>query len=201
MGLREKRVDAYIAGSADFAQPILRELREIVHEACPEVEETIKWGCPHFVYKGMLCSMSAFQQHCAFGFWKANLVLNGKTEKWTDAMGQFGRITSRKDLPPRRVLLGYVKKAAELNDKRIKPKRPQRPRSVNKELVVPDYFLSALKANQKALSTFSAFPYSKRKDYVEWLSEAKTAGTRERRIQTSIEWLAAGKSRNWKYER
>ena len=200
MATRDKRVDAYIAKSAEFAQPILRELREIVHQGCPEVEEAIKWGFPHFDYKGMLCGMAAFKQHCTFGFWKSKLVLNGEDEQSRDAMGQFGRITSLKDLPPRRVLVGYVKKAAELNDQGIKEHRPKK-RTYKKELAVPDYFTAAVSKNKKASATFKAFPYSKRKDYVQWVTEAKTEETRQRRLATSVEWLAEGKSRNWKYER
>lgn len=200
MGTKDKKIDVYIAKSAEFAQPILRELREIVHQGCPEVEETIKWGFPHFDYKGMFCSMAAFKQHCAFGFWRrSKLVLDPAANKSKEAMGQFGRITSRKDLPPKRVMLAYVRKAVELNDQGIKPVRPKK--RVKKELVVPDYFTAAVKKNNKAMMTFAAFPYSKQKDYVEWVTEAKTDETRQRRLATSVEWLAEGKSRNWKYER
>jgi len=199
MGTRDKRVDAYIAKSADFSQPILRELRKIVHEGCPEVEEAIKWRFPAFMYKGLLCGMAAFKQHCSFGFWKGPLVVEGKDNS-VDSMGQFGRITSIKDLPPKSVMLGYVKKAKQLNDEGVKVPKAKPP-GEKKELIVPDYFLSALKRNKKALTTFDGFPYSKRKDYVEWLSVAKTGGTRQRRLETSVAWLAQGKSRNWKYER
>ncbi len=199
MGTKYKRVDAYIVKSADFAQPILHELRRIVHEGCPEAEEEIKWGSPSFMYKGILCGMAAFKQHCAFGFWKGSLIVNGK-ENNLDAMGQFGRITSLKDLPPKRVLLGYVKKAKQLNDDGVKAPRAK-PQGGEKKLTVPDYFTAVLKKNKKALATFEAFSYSKKKDYVEWLTEAKTDETRQRRLQTSVEWLAEGKSRNWKYER
>lgn len=199
MGTKDKRIDAYIAKSADFAQPILRELRKIVHEGCPEVEEDMKWSFPHFMYKGMLCSMAAFKQHCAFGFWKGKLIIDGK-ENDVDSMGQFGRITSMEDLPPKSVLVAYVKKAKQLNDEGVKLPRAKA-RSEKKDLTVPGYFLLALKKNKKALTTFDAFPYSKRKDYVEWLTEAKTHQTRQRRLETSLAWLAQGKSRNWKYER
>jgi uncharacterized protein YdeI (YjbR/CyaY-like superfamily) len=201
MGSRDKRVDAYIAKSAEFAQPILSELREIVHQGCPEVEETIKWGFPHFDYRGMLCGMAAFKQHCTLGFWKSKLIFDGKDEQSREAMGQFGRITSIKDLPPKRVLIGYIKKAAELNEQGVKISRKPKPRGEKKELMVPNYFIAAIKKNKKALATFEAFPYSKKKDYVEWVTEAKTDDTRERRLATSVEWLAEGKSRNWKYER
>ena len=199
MGTRDKRVDTYIAKSADFAQPILRELREIVHEGCPDVEETIKWRFPNFTYKGILCGMASFQQHCAFGFWKGSLVIDGNNNN-VDAMGQFGRITSLKDLPSRRVLLAYVKKARQLNDDGVKVPRKSKP-GEKKDLKVPDYFSVALKKNKKAAANFEAFSFSKKKDYVEWLTEAKTDETRERRLVTSVEWIAEGKSRNWKYER
>src|SRR5581483_5938584 len=200
MGKKDKHVDAYIAKSAEFAQPILRELREIVHEGCPEVEEALKWRFPAFMYKGMLCGMAAFKQHCAFGFWKGSLIIRGE-ENNANAMGQFGRITSMKDLPQRRVLLAYIRKAKQLNDEGVKSPTRSKPRGEKKELAVPAYFTTALKKNKKALANFDAFSYSKRKDYVEWLTEAKTDETRKRRLQTSVEWLAQGKSRNWKYER
>lgn len=198
MPTTDKRVDAYIAKSAEFAQPILKTIRATVHEACPEVEETIKWSMPFFMYKGILCSMAAFKQHCALHIWKGDTVLG--EEKSDEAMGQFGRIESVKDLPPKSKFLAYLKKAKQLHDDGVKPARPKR--SVEKkELVVPTYFTAALKKNKKALATFDRFPYSKRKDYVEWVTEAKTDETRDRRLQTSMEWLAEGKARHWKYEK
>ncbi len=201
MGTRDKRIDAYIAKSADFAQPILRELREVIHEGCPEVEETMKWSFPHFMYKGMLCSMASFKEHCAFGFWKGSLIVNGKENKAVDGMGQFGRISSLKELPAKRVLLGYIKKAVQLNDEGVKAPAWSKPKTGNKDLKVPDYFLASVKKNKKALTAFEGFPYSKKKEYVDWVTEAKTEETRERRLETSVEWLAEGKSRNWKYEK
>ena len=201
MGTRDKRIDAYIAKSAEFARPILEYLREIVHEGCPEVQETIKWGFPNFDYKGIMCGLAGFKQHCAFGFWKGSLIFDAQDNKSDDAMGQFGRITSFRDLPSKKTLIGYVKKAKQLNDEGIKVARKVTPPSERKELKVPDYFMAAIKKNKKALSTFEGFPYSKKKDYVEWVTEAKTDETREKRIQTSVEWIAEGKGRNWKYER
>jgi len=197
----DKRVDAYIAKSADFAKPILKHLRETVHEACPEVEETIKWSFPHFMYKDkILCSMASFKQHCAFHLWRGDQVLDKEHNKSDEAMGQFGRITSLKDLPPKKALLGYVRKAVQNHDAGTKPTRPK-PSKEKKELVVPDYFTAVLKKNKKAQATFDAFSYSNRKEYVEWITEAKTEETRQRRIATTMEWLAEGKSRNWKYEK
>ena len=200
MGTRDKRIDAYIAKSAGFAQPILSYLREVVHEGCPEVEETMKWSFPHFMYKGILCSMASFNRHCAFGFWKGSLVMDGQG-KSTEAMGQFGRITALKELPLKSTLLAYVKKARQLNDEGVKVLQKARPRGEKKDLEVPDYFLAAVKKNKKALATFEGFPYSHKKEYVQWVGEAKSDETRNRRVETSVEWLSEGKSRNWKYER
>ncbi len=198
MATNDKRVDAYIAKAAPFAQPILKHLREVVHEGCPGVEETIKWGFPHFMYNGILCSMAAFKQHCALHFWKGSLVV-GEEDRSDEAMGQFGRIASVDDLPSKKVLLGYIAKACEL--RKAPMKKPAAPKKrVAKELIVPNYFLEALKRNRKASATFEAFPYSKKKDYAEWITDAKTEETRSKRIETSLEWLAEGKSRNWKYE-
>ena len=200
MGKKDPRVDAYIAKSADFAKPILTHMRELVHAACPDVEETIKWGFPNFVHKGMLCGMAAFKAHSSFGFWKASLIF-GKDKaagKEDNGMGHFGRITSLSDLPKDKELLGYIKEAVRLNDAGISKPRPRLKKK--KELVVPDYFMAALKKNKKALTAFEGFSYSHKKEYLEWITEAKTEETRQRRIATALEWMAEGKSRNWKYE-
>ena len=199
MGKRDKRVDAYIARSADFAKPILTHIRTVVHQACPEVEETIKWGVPHFDYKGMMCGMAAFKQHCTFGFWKGSLVL-GANRKDVDGMGQFGRLEKVTDLPPKKTLVGYIRKAKQLNDERVAAphiaKRGKRP-----AIEMPDYFRAALNKNKTAKATFDAFSPSHRREYLEWITEAKTEATRNKRMETALEWISQGKSRNWKYQR
>jgi uncharacterized protein YdeI (YjbR/CyaY-like superfamily) len=196
MGKKDKRIDAYIAKSADFAKPILEYVRSVVHESCPDVEETVKWGHPFFDYGGsQLCSIAAFNQHCKFGFWKGRLV-TGDEGKDGGPLG-FGRVTSVSELPSKRILAGYVKKAMELNEQGVKaPKRPSKPK---KPLIVPDYFTTALKKNKKALAAFDNFPPSHQREYVEWISDAKTEETRQRRLTQALEWMAEGKSRNWKY--
>jgi uncharacterized protein YdeI (YjbR/CyaY-like superfamily) len=197
MGTRDPRIDAYIEKSAPFAQPILRYLREVVHEACPEVQETTKWGAPHFDYRGMMCSMAAFKQHCAFGFWKASLVLDDKNPKVQEAAGDFGRITSVADLPPKKTLIGYIKKAMALNEQNVQPARP--PKRPKKPLAIPADFMAALKKNKKAQATYERFPPSHKREYLEWVTEAKGEDTRQRRLATAIEWMADGRPRNWKY--
>jgi uncharacterized protein YdeI (YjbR/CyaY-like superfamily) len=201
MSQNDRRVDAYITKSADFAKPILKHLRRIVHAAAPDVQETMKWGFPHFMHKGILCGMGAFKEHCTFGFWKSALVFDGKHKSNPgEGMGQFGRITAVSDLPKESVLAGYVRNAVRLNDDGIKtPARPK-PR-VKKELVVPDYLTAVLKKNQKALKTFENFSYSHKKEYVEWITEAKREETRQQRLETMMKWLSEGKSRHWKYAR
>jgi uncharacterized protein YdeI (YjbR/CyaY-like superfamily) len=196
----DKRVDAYIDKAADFAQPILRRIRETVHEAVPEAEETMKWGMPFFEYEGILCGMSAFKAHCALVLWKSKHILP-EGEKSAGAMGAFGRLKSVKDLPPKKVLAGYLMKAKKLNEEGIGSPIAARSKREKKDLVVPLYFLAALKKDKEAKATFDGFSYAKQKDYVEWVGEAKTEETRKKRLATSMEWLAAGKSRNWKYER
>jgi len=197
MPSQDPRIDAYIEKSADFAKPILRHLRDVVHEACPDVEEKMKWSFPHFDYKGMMCSMASFKEHCTFGFWKSELVLGDAAKE--GGMGQFGRITSVEDLPARKVLMGYVKKAMQLNDEGVKPKRVQKPRKARPEVDVPEDLAAALKKNAKARATFEGFSPSHRREYVEWITEAKREETRARRIAQAVEWMAEGKHRNWKY--
>lgn len=197
MGTQDPRVDAYIAKSAEFAQPILKAIREQVHAACPQATETIKWGMPHFEYKGgIFCGMAAFKAHCTFGFWLgAMLKIDGGPDK---AMGQFGRITSLADLPGDKVFATLIKAAMKLHDEGAKAPPRVKP-TVKRELIVPDYFLVAVKKNKKALATFAAFSDSKKKEYVEWITEARTEPTREKRLAQAVEWMAEGKVRNWKY--
>jgi uncharacterized protein YdeI (YjbR/CyaY-like superfamily) len=201
MGKKDPRVNAYIGKSAEFAKPILVHLRRVVHAACPDVEEAIKWGTPHFVHHGMLCSMAAFKSHCVFGFWKGSLLEDesGALSKvGNTAMGHFGRITTIADLPAERTLAGYVKKAARLNEAGVKVpprKQPGLPRPAK----APADLLRALKKNGKALAVFEGFSPTNKRDYVEWITEAKTDETRARRVATAVEWMAEGKVRNWRY--
>lgn len=201
MKTKDPRVDAYIAKSADFAKPILKHIRKLVHQACPEVQETIKWNFPHFDYEGGLCFMAGFKQHCAFGFWKASLLdeLAGMIEtQGPEAMGQFGKITSLADLPSDRKMLSLIKKAAKLNDDGVKPS-PSTKKAATQKVKVPEYFLKTLKRDKQAFAMFEKFSPSHQREYVEWITEAKSEETRERRMVQALEWIAEGKSRNWKY--
>lgn len=197
MVTRDKRIDAYIETSPAYARPILAHLRAVVHAACPSVVETIKWSSPSFEYEGILCGMAAFKAHCAFGFWKHELVIDGASGKEREAMGSFGRLTSIADLPSKAVLTRYVKKAMKLNEDGVKaPRTKTRPKPA---IPVHPALTAALAKNKRALATFDAFSPSQRREYVEWVGEAKGEDTRERRIQSAIEWMAEGKPRNWKY--
>jgi uncharacterized protein YdeI (YjbR/CyaY-like superfamily) len=202
MAEKDKRIDAYIAKSASFAQPILKHVRKLIHKACPEIEETIKWGMPSFDYKGPFFSIAAFKEHCSLGFWKASLLedkhgyLQPIANKGGEAMGNFGRVTSLSDLPSDIIMIDYIKQAKKLNDEGIKSPRKAVKR---KALKTPDYLLQALKKNKKALTVFEGFSPSNQRDYVEWITEAKTEATREKRITQALAWLEEGKPRNWKY--
>jgi len=194
MATKDPRIDAYIAKSAKFAQPILKRLRKLVHAGCPNAVETVKWGMPHFEYKGMLCGMAAFKEHCSFGFWNRALKIPGKE----GAMGQFGCIKALSDLPDDGVLIGYVREAARLNEtgKKVGPIRRKL-----KPLPVPPELRAALKKNPAALARFEGFSPSHRREYNEWIGEAKRDETRAKRIATAVGWIAEGKPRNWKYMR
>jgi uncharacterized protein YdeI (YjbR/CyaY-like superfamily) len=198
MGTKDPRVDAYIEKAQPFAKPILRHLRRVVHAACPGVSEEMKWSFPHFDYKGIFCGMAAFKAHCTFGFWKAEL-LDGLGERSKEAQGQMGRITSIQDLPSDAELTRLIKQAAKLNDAGIKVKRV--PKAPKAPVEVPAELSGALKKNKKAQAAFDAFSPSNRREYAEWIVEAKQDATRQRRVAQAVEWIAEGKSRNWKYER
>lgn len=198
MGKKDPRIDDYIAKSPDFAKPILTHLRELIHTACPEVEETVKWRNPSFIYNGLLCGIAAFKQHCVIGFWKDAVLFDRKNPN-AKPSGIPDRMTNASELPPDRVLLAYIKEAARLNKVGIKIPKPK-PKA-KKDLVVPNDLISALKENKKALSTFEDFSYSHKKEYIEWITEAKREETRSQRLAIAVDWMAEGKARNWKYER
>ena len=202
MGKKNTEVDEYIAKSADFARPILNKLRTLYHKACPQIEESIKWGFPHFEYKGVVGSMAAFKQHAGFGFWKGDLMRDPEglftgTRKMTMSACKVRHVS---ELPADKVLIAYIQEAVALNEQGIQQPKAKRTAG-RKPVVVPNYFRAALERNKKALATFEAFSPSHQREYVEWVTEAKQEATRERRLATALEWLAEGKSRNWKYER
>jgi uncharacterized protein YdeI (YjbR/CyaY-like superfamily) len=203
MGKKDKRIDTYLKTKAGDFAPILSHVRQLVHKACPEVEETIKWGMPCFEYKGPYFSFAAFKQHCVFGFWKATLLQDPKGylgERKADggeAMGHFGRVKQLSDLPPDRVIIDFLKQAMKLNDEGVK--LPPRKKVSPKSITVPADLLAALKKNKKAHIAFEAFSPSGKRDYIEWLTDAKTEATRERRLLQALEWIAEGKPRNWRY--
>ena len=205
MSKKDKRIDAYIEKAQPFAKPILKHLRSLVHKANPRVQETIKWSFASFDYKGPFVSMASFKQHVAFGFWKYKLIkdpknyLGVRSNEGGEAMGNMGRITSLKDLPPDNVLIDFIKQAKKLNDDGVK--LPPRVIEPKKDLAVPPYFTTALKKNKKAFIHFENFSPSAKRDYVEWITEAKTDETRNSRMKLAAEWIGEGKRRNWKYER
>jgi len=209
MGKHDPRIDAYIARSAEYARPILTHLRAVVHEACPDVEEAMKWSFPNFLYHGMFCSMAAFKEHCAFNFWKGELVLGAKGRGAEKAMGQFGRLRAISDLPPKKVLAGYLKTAMKLNEEGVKPpwllkrnaaksakaSKPAKPEAIPADLA------KALKGNAAARAAFAKFPPSHRREYVQLITGAKREETRRRRLEKAIALIAEGKPQNWKYEK
>jgi uncharacterized protein YdeI (YjbR/CyaY-like superfamily) len=199
MAIKNPRIDAYIAKSADFAQPILKHLRKVVHAGCPDVTETMKWSMPHFDYKGVMCGMAAFKEHCSFGFWKESLIFDGQKTEEKTGMGSFGCIKSLRDLPNEKTLIGYVKKAAALNEAGIKAPGRTQPKK-REPIPMPDDFGAALKKNAKARKNFDAFAPSKRREYLEWITEAKREETRKQRLANSIQLLSEGKPLHWKYQ-
>ena len=201
MGNKDKRIDDYIAKSADFAKPVLNHLRKLIHEACPDVEETMKWSMPFFDYKGPLCNLASFKQHCAFGFWKAALMKDAKQMKENNkgSMGVLGKLTSLQDLPPDTQIKSWIKEATKLNADGVKA--PEKKVKEKKEIEMPESFKKALSKNKKASATYESFSPSHKYEYLEWITEAKTEDTRNKRIDTTMEWLTEGKSRHWKYHK
>ena len=202
--MKNPAVDAYIAKSAGFAKPILMHVRKLMHKGCPTINETIKWGVPAFEREGIVAMMAAFKQHVAFGFWSERLIrekLGADAKRMFPKDAKLGmggrRYHARAELPADAVILRAVKAAVALNVEGLRPKRVLRKRPPVK---APPYLVAALKRNPKARATFERFTPAQQREYVEWLTEAKQEATRERRLATTIEWLALGRQRNWKYQ-
>ena len=199
---KDKKIDVYIEQSPLFAQKIMKKLRRLVHKAVPETTETIKWGVPSFEYKGMVCGMSAFKQHVHFSFWKVKILEKDNTLNKTigkDCILNLKRITKITELPDDKVILLLVKTAAVLNAEGTK--RPVKSsQQIQRELDIPDYLLNAIRANKKAFKTFDSLSPGYKREYVEWVDSAKQETTRQKRLTTTVAWLAEGKTRNWKYK-
>jgi hypothetical protein len=178
MGRKDPRIDAYIAKSPDFAKPVLKHIRKLVHKADPKVEETVKWGMPAFMHDGIVCGMAAFKQHCAMFFWKGALIVDKKGRRVDAAMGNFGKIRGIKDLPSDSKLVANVRKAVKLNVDKVKV-----PGKLKARKAVPLRVPADLN------------------EYVDWIIGAKQPATRDKRLVTAIEWLSAGKNLNWRYEK
>jgi len=196
------KVDEYIEQSPDFAKPVLHYLRETIHEACPDAEEAIKWKFPTFMYKGkILCSITAFKQYCSLGFWlhqEMKTIKELETNAEKSNMFSLGKITRMEDLPSKILLKKAIKEAMELTDMGVTMKKAAPSKT---EIEVPDYFQAALNTNQKALQVFEKASPSFRKEYINWITDAKTETTRNKRMEQALEWISEGKGRNWKYER
>lgn len=193
-------VDRYIAKAAPFAQKILEKIRKAYHKAHPDVVEVIKWGVPHFDYKGPLGNMAGFKQHVGYGFWKSKLLedTHGILATSEHAMGGM-KVLDVKDLPKEAVLVAYIRQAIALNEAGVKVAKPKRAPVAAPE--VPADLAAALKKSAAARKTFEGFSPSAKREYVEWITEAKQDATRQKRLATAIEWMAEGKSRNWKYQK
>ena len=198
----DPRIDAYIADAAPFARPILKHIRDVVHEGCPDVVETMKWSTPSFEHHGVMCGMAAFKAHCMMGFWKAELLGQQFPALVTDgeSLQRLGGIKTIRDLPARSILLKVVKAAARLNEDGVKLPRPDRVES-KKTIRAPADLLAALRNNPQARAGYDALSPSHKREYIEWITEARRDETRRQRVDTAVEWMADGKIRNWKYVR
>jgi len=198
---KDERVDRYIEGAATFAKPILKHVRRLVHKACPAATETMKWGFPHFMYHGILCSIASFKEHCAFTFWKGSLLNDPENmleKRRGSGMGHLGKINNIKQLPSEETIIAFIKEAMQLNKDDVKLPRASKGARSN-IIEVPTDLAEALLGNHKAQKTFEAFSNTNKRDYIEWLQEAKTEATRKKRLATTLTWLEEGKVRNWKY--
>ena len=196
MASRDKRIDAYIAKAAPFARPILTHLRGVVHEACPDVEETLKWGAPAYMHEGILCITAAFKAHCALVLWRAPLIVGAVKSR--DSRGHFGKLTAVKDLPSKKILIGLLKQAVQINEAGTKTSQRAK-RAPKKAVATPADLATGLRKSAKARAAWADFSPSAKREYIDWITEAKRPETRAERLKTTLKWVAEGKQRHWKY--
>lgn len=194
----DPRIDAYIANAGRFARPILTHLRRLIHATCPAVKESIKWSSPFYEYKGILAATPSFKAHCKLVLWKSKLVFKDLPAK-DNPDKKLRNLTSLADLPSERILTNCLKRAVALNESTVK--LASKPKARREPLKIPDDFLAALKRNRKAVAAFPKLSPSCRREYVDWIVEAKREETREKRVATALEWIAEGKPRHWKYKK
>jgi uncharacterized protein YdeI (YjbR/CyaY-like superfamily) len=196
-------IDEYINKSEEFARPILLHLRKIIHLACPDVEETIKWSFPNFEYKGqILCSMASFKKHCSFGFWLGaemedpENILNkvGNTN-----MGNFGKIINHNSLPDDNIIIKYIHEAMKLSESGTKKKTSKI--KDKKSLEIPVYIIEFIEKYPKAKVVFNNFSNSCKKEYVQWIEEAKQVSTKLKRLEKAVSMMEEGKEFNWQYKK
>lgn len=193
----DPRVDAYVDRAQPFARPILEHIRARVHAAVPEVEETLKWGAPAFTLKGkILLVMAAFKKHAALNFWRGQELRGDDAQ--AEGMGQFGKLASVADLPPNEELEELIREAARLSEAAPAPRKMKHP--PNEQGAIHPAFAAALAKAPKAKATLDGFTPGARREYLDWIAEAKRDETRDKRIATAVEWLTEGKKRNWKYQ-
>jgi hypothetical protein len=199
----DSRVDAYIAKSADYAQPVLIHLRTLVHEASPLITETIKWSCPVFEYNGIVCFMRAFKQHCSFGLWKHKELDDpgGLLKSGEEGGGSLGRLTSLADLPKDEHLVAFIKQCVGLNNKAAKGLLKKAGPQSMAPLVVPGYITDILDDYPEAKTAFEKLSSLHQREYMEWILDANTETLRQKRIETALGWMIEGKSRHWKYRK
>lgn len=195
----DPRIDLCIERAAPFARPILTRLRSLIHRACPEVTETLKWNSPSFEHHGLLCGFAAFKKHCAFGFWKEVLLRKNASATDIKALDALGRIESEDDLPSDAAIVRLIRRAAKLNEDGVKA--PAKPKAKKPPPRTPTDLAAALRQHPEAAAQFRDFSPSHKREYIEWITEAKRPETRARRLATAVEWIAQGKGQNWKYER
>ena len=195
----DSRIDDYIAGAGEFARPILSRVRKLIHEVCPSVTETMKWGSPFYEHHGVLVGTPAFKKHCALIFWKDKLIFKDVPTE-NNPSKRLRKLTSIEELPDDTTLIRYIEKSIELNEAGVKEPVRSKPNS-KKRLVVPKYLQDALNKSKRTLAAFENLSPSCKREYVEWLVDAKREETRAKRLATAVKWIAEGKNRNWKYEK
>ncbi|GGA70884.1 hypothetical protein GCM10011507_23070 [Edaphobacter acidisoli] len=200
----DRRVDDYIKKAAPFAQPVMEHLRALVHKACPEVEETMKWSMPFFIYHGqILANVAAFKQHCSFGIWGKDIAAAMRKDGFDvkGGMGVLGKVASVKELPKDSAMLGYLRQSMMLVDGGGKTFPKRGAKKEKPEAEVPAELGAALKKNKEAAKVFREASPGFRREYAAWIDDAKREETKAKRVAQAVEWIAEGKARNWKYEK
>lgn len=196
MNEASENITAYIEKATPEFKEVMIALRSVLNNPNFDIKEDWKWGAPNFNNEGMICWLAHFRNHVGMNFFKGTLIKD-KYNLFTHYREEKGnrqlKFSDINQIIPEQIEY-YIEEAIKLNQENIKVVKKEIDTSLPLDLE------TELNNNPKAKMFFESLAPSYKRDYIEWIEEAKREATRTKRLATTMEWLSEGKKKNWKYE-